>query len=397
MIKLLSSRWNLVRSNAGRFVIHQSRLYANGKSQPNVKPIDRSEFANDLGHFDIVINGGGIVGLTFLLNLQTSAILSRKRILLIEQQNQPKLANHPSTGERVLSNRVSSLTEASRQCLERNGVWPEIDQYAKRIREMQIWSSDLAKAISFDTDDLDGGAPEGVCYILENGLILNALNRRLNHDQVLYSTNVVDLEEIDGDRIGLYMQSRSESGQASRLTCSLLVGCDGFNSLVRQKSNLNYFNLPLEQSGVVGTVTMSPSAENPHNSISFQRFLPDRTVVAILPLTDQESSFVISTSKEFAKQLVEMDEQRFVEQFNGLLDREVEQDLPNLIRSLEQLAVKSLPASLIESTRNRILPRVSAVQSKSRAAFPLGFGTTLPGLVGGIRNSSNINLSIIGN
>ena len=397
MIKLLSSRWNLVRSNAGRFVIHQSRLYANGKSQPNVKPIDRSEFANDLGHFDIVINGGGIVGLTFLLNLQTSAILSRKRILLIEQQNQPKLANHPSTGERVLSNRVSSLTEASRQCFERNGVWPEIDQYAKRIREMQIWSSDLAKAISFDTDDLDGGAPEGVCYILENGLILNALNRRLNHDQVLYSTNVVDLEEIDGDRIGLYMQSRSESGQASRLTCSLLVGCDGFNSLVRQKSNLNYFNLPLEQSGVVGTVTMSPSAENPHNSISFQRFLPDRTVVAILPLTDQESSFVISTSKEFAKQLVEMDEQRFVEQFNGLLDREVEQDLPNLIRSLEQLAVKSLPASLIESTRNRILPRVSAVQSKSRAAFPLGFGTTLPGLVGGIRNSSNINLSIIGN
>lgn len=397
MIKLLSSRWNLVRSNAERFVIHQSRPYANSKSQSNIKcpPIDRSEFSNDLGHFDIVINGGGIVGLTFLLNLQSSAILSRKRILLIEQQNEPKLANHPSSGERVLSNRVSSLTEASRQCFERNGVWPEIDQYAKRIREMQIWSSDLNKAISFDTGDLDG-ALKSVCYIVENGIILNALNRRLNHDQVLYSTNVVDLEEID-DRIGLFMQSRSEPSQASRLTCSLLIGCDGFNSLVRQKSNLNYFNLPLDQSGVVGTITMCPTPDNPDNSISFQRFLPDKTVVAILPLTEQESSFVISTSKAFAKQLVEMDEQRFVEQFNCLLDREVETDLPNLIRSLEQLAVKSLPAGLIGSTRNRILPRVSAIQSKSRAAFPLGFGTTLPGLVGGIRNSSNINLSIIGN
>lgn len=392
----MSTRCNLARVNTASKVISQTRQYADGKPESNVKPTDRSEFANDLGHFDVVINGGGIVGLTFLLNLQTSPILSQKRILLIEQQNQPKLDNHLSTDKRVLSNRVSSLTEASRQCFERNGAWSEIDQFAKRIREMQIWSSDLSKAISFDTAVSDGAELKNVCYIVENGTILTALNRKLNHDQVLYSTNVVDLEEID-NRIGLFTKSRSEPSLASKLTCSLLIGCDGFNSLVRRKSNLNYFDLPLDQSGVVGTVTMCSTPDNPDNSISYQRFLPNKTVLAILPLTDQESSFVISTSKEFAKQLVEAGEQQFVDQFNELLEREVENDLPNPIRCLEQLATKSLPAQLIRSTRNRILPRVTGVQAKSRASFPLGFGTTLPGLVGGIRNSSNINLSIIGN
>lgn len=398
MIKLLSNRWNQVRCNPARTVINQTRQYANGKPVANVKSplIDHNEFTHDLGHFDIVINGGGIVGLTFLLSLQNSPLLSRKRILLIEQQNEPKSDNHPSTDERVLSNRVSSLTEASRQCFERNDVWPKIKPFAKRIQEMQIWSSDVNKAISFDTTGLDGELTN-VCYIVENGVILSALNHKLNHDQVLYSTNVVDLQEID-NRIGLFMKSRSEPSLASRLTSSLLVGCDGFNSLVRRKSNLEYFDLPLDQSGVVGTIRMDSTPDNPHNSISYQRFLPNKTVVAILPLTERESSFVISTSKEFAKQLVEMDEQRFVDEFNCLLGREFESDSSNsiryLIRKFDQLVADE---PLSKPTKNRMLPKIAAVQSKSRAAFPLGFGTTLPGLVGGMRNSSNINLSIIGN
>jgi len=292
-----------------------TRQFSNKQSNENqttktieIEPPITEQPHNDLGHFDIVINGGGIVGLTFLLNLQCNTFLKHKRVLLIEQQN-PSKSPTQSTGQRVLSNRVSTLTEASRRCFEENGVWSEIDEFTKRIREMQIWSSDLSKAISFDTFGLDESS--NVAYVVENNIILNALNRNLNHDQVLYSTNVAEILEID-NQIHLYTKSKTDS-TVSKLSCSLLIGCDGYNSLVRHKSNLKYFSLPLEQNGVVGTVRMDQVDENNlDNSISFQRFLPDRTVVAILPLTNTESSFVISTSKEFAKRLVEMNE-------NGLL------------------------------------------------------------------------------
>ena len=410
MIKLFSNHLNLAKRNASRPAIGQCvRQYVNdnNKHQQSTKPAESNEIEplsiteqshNDLGHFDIVINGGGIVGLTCLLNLQRNPFLNRKRILLIEQQNPPKSpANDQQTSKRILSNRVSSLTESSKRCFEQNGIWPEIDPYAKRIREMQIWSTSLNKAISFDTHDLD--ELKNVAYIVENNRILAALNRSLKHDQILYSTNVVEVLEVD-DQINLFTSSKTDS-TSSKLTCSLLIGCDGFNSLVRHKSNLKYFSLPVQQNGVVGTISMefvdAAAVSNKDNSISFQRFLPDRTVVAILPLTNEESSFVISTSKEFAKQLVEMDDQAFVDQFNNLLSGEVESSLPSLVRNVEQLVEKNLPIQLIKSTRNRSLPKITAVQEKSRASFPLGFGTTLPSLVGGIGKSSNINLAIIGN
>ena len=398
MIKILSKQLNLVKNNVNKLAINcQIRQYANAKEQLNQveKELANHEEVSDLGHYDIVINGGGIVGLTFLLNLQNNAFLNGKRILLIEQQNKPKLkSNNLFKNQRVLSNRVSSFTESSRECFEKNGIWTEIDQYTKRINEMQIWSSNLNKAISFDSSDL-GDRLQNICYIIENSVILNSLNHKLNHDQILYSTNVENIEEIDS-QINLYTKSKVDQS-ASKLTCSLLIGCDGFNSLVRQKSNLDFFNIPLNQNGVVGTITMSSNEANLSNSISYQRFLPNKTVIAILPLTNEESSFVISTSKEFAKQLIEMNEQEFVDQFNHLLNCEIEHDLPNLIRNFDQFIFKILPAQLICSTKNRLLPKISAVQDKSRAQFPLGFGTTLPSLVGGIKNSSNINLAIIGN
>lgn len=394
MIKILSNRLNLVKKNVNKLVIiNQTRQYANVKSDDlNVKSNESTtdQPSHDLGHFDIVINGGGIVGLTFLFNLQTNQFLKKKRILLIEQQNRSKL-DVKTDNKRVLSNRVSSLTEASKRCFEKNGIWSEIDQYVKRIREMQIWSSNLNKAISFDANDELGS----VCYIVENNRILNALNRNLDHEQILYSTNVVDIKEID-NKINLFTESKLEPNLLSKLTCNLLIGCDGYNSLVRQKSNLDYFNLPLDQNGVVGTITMCPAEDNSDNSISYQRFLADpQAVIAILPLTNEESSFVISTDKMFAKQLVEINEKDFVDQFNHLLDCEIEHCLPYLIKNLEVSLGKSLPTNLIKSTRKRTLPKISAVQS--RASFPLGFGTTLPSLVGSIRKSSNINLAIIGN
>lgn len=391
MIKFFSTNSNIIK-NVNRLVINQSRHYANIDIKN--ESIELDKFGNDLGHFDIVINGGGIVGLTFLLSLQNNQILNKKRILLIEQQNKPALVDKV-LDNRVLSNRVSSLTEASRKCFERIGIWSEVDQYAKRIKEMQIWSSNLKKAISFDTQDLDN--LKNVAYIVENNQILNALNRNLNHDQILYSTNVIDIQESNSNEISLFTSSKCKTTN-SKLTCNLLIGCDGFNSLVRQKSNLNYFNFQLDQNGVVGTVKMSPEQDfDTKNSISYQRFLPNRTVVAILPLTDRESSFVISTSKEFAKRLVEMEDQEFVKQFNQLLECDVKDKMSSLIRNLDGFIKKALPSNLTKSTRTRFLPRIESVQQKSRAVFPFGFGTTLPGLVGGLRSSSNTNLALIGN
>ena len=173
----------------------------------------------------------------------------------------------------------------------------------------------------------------------------------------------------------------------------LLIGCDGFKSLVRSRSTLTYYQFELEQIGIVGTLKLeSPFVKN---SIAFQRFIGDHMVIALLPLDDQHSSFILSIPAKDMQSWIKLTDEEFVYRFNTELVREKRSNpLDRLSGQLGESFQRLFGQNLLQTNpisqyHARIPPIIQEVLPGSRAAFPLGFGTTVPRLIGSIKTDSS--------
>lgn len=282
--------------------------------------------------YDIVINGGGIVGFSFLAAIKSLPMLSTKRVLLIEQQKEPKFK--PETAEelgdgRQFSNRVSAITCASAKLFEDMGIWSQLEPLSKRIDGMHIWSDHYQNALHF-ADQSDGAT----CYIVENSRMIRSLVERVRQDtsdcqKVAYGRTVEDVDQVkvddpnslcDESTSVLVKLSANEAASSKILQTKLLIGCDGFKSLVRSRSTLPYYAFELQQMGIVGTVQLeSPFAEN---TVAFQRFVSDQLVIGLLPLSRSHASFVLSVQAKHLKSWMDLSDEDFVQRLNSEITRE---------------------------------------------------------------------------
>src|SRR5690606_5147228 len=117
----------------------------------------------DLRSYDVLICGGGLVGLALALALEPSKL----RIALLDPQVAPAV---PQGGlERPeFDARVSALTPASRKLLESLGLWKRLE--VLRIcpyHDMRVWDADGSGSIHFSAAELHQPC---LGYIVENGL-----------------------------------------------------------------------------------------------------------------------------------------------------------------------------------------------------------------------------------
>lgn len=145
------------------------------------------------------------------------------------------------------------------------------------------------------------------------------------------------------------------------------IGADGVNSIVRQNMGVDNFSLNYKQFGVVATLELNAD-EAAGNTVAWQRFLPSGPV-ALLPLSENQSSLVWSTSIEHAKELLKMTPNDFVNALNEAFVKQYPSNpfVTNILKTVDKLL----------SNGNKIQqlpPTVTNVQENSRAAFPLGFG-----------------------
>jgi len=367
----------------------------------NASTSDQQNNVNNSENYEIVINGGGIVGFSLLAALKTSPFLRDKRITLIEQQLEPKSKPQKTESELTLSNRVSSITSSSKQFFQQIGIWDDLKERAKPIKQMYVWSRRFGHGINFrSTHDTNEGFDDDndvVCYVVENNRILSALHSRINESDhsVCYGTVVTDIKS-DGNSVEVSTKC-NKNDYLNSFKTSLLIGCDGFNSIVRQKSNLQNFEHDLEQIGIVGTIAVSPGEGNEYNEIAFQRFVPSgNSVIALLPLTEDYCSFVWSVSKEEANRLMQMSEQQFVDQLNDTLFSETMDSSTSIAGKLDEIISSLVPKQLFAEQKPHFsAPLVLSLIPDSRAAFPLKFSTTVPFVVGSPNDSKDNNKIVI--
>lgn len=308
-----------------------------------------------------------MVGSAMACSLGMDPNLCDKKILLLE-------AGHKKVMDKVpdpYSTRVSSISPGSATLLAGIGAWDSITEMrCKPYKKMQVWDACSDALIIFDKENLE----DEMAYIVENDVVVAALTKQLDglsdNVQVKYKSKVVKykwpMPHQAVDSIP-WVQVALASGET--LQTKLLIGADGQNSMVRRQLGIPTVKWNYDQSAVVAVLRLSEPTEN---NVAWQRFLPTGPI-AMLPLSDTESSLVWSTSHQLAEELLQLDEESFVDAVNSAFwSNENQSDLVETAGSMFRTALSALMPSA--GSPRQLPPSVAAIGPKTRVMFPLGMG-----------------------
>ena len=256
---------------------------------------------------DIVIAGGGHVGLTLALALRRA--VPALGVTLVD-------AAPPEAAAR--DSRASAIAAAGRRMLEGLDVWRQIADSAQPITDMVITDSRTGDAVRPVFLTFDGRSDDGepFAHMVPNRVMVGALRAAAEAAgaRIVAPDSVTDFTVTPAD-VGVRLQG----GEALR--ARLLVAADGVRSRLRELAGIGTASWSYGQSGIVVTV----AHERPHGGRAVEHFLPGGPF-AILPLKGNYSSLVWSERSDMADRLVAGDastfqyalEQRFGHQLGAI-------------------------------------------------------------------------------
>uniref|UniRef100_A0A665WZF6 Ubiquinone biosynthesis monooxygenase COQ6, mitochondrial n=1 Tax=Echeneis naucrates TaxID=173247 RepID=A0A665WZF6_ECHNA len=333
-----------------------------------VKIISRGLVSAEHGDvYDVIISGGGMVGSAMACSLGMEPNLAGKKILLLEAGNKKVMDRVPE----AYSTRVSSISPSSATLLSGIGAWEHITEMrCKPYKRMQVWDACSDALITFDKENLQ----EEMAYIVENDIVVASLTKQLDsmsdNVQVEYRSKVVKYRWPRPHHMAEsipWVQVTLANGKT--LQTKLLIGADGPNSMVRRELGIPTVKWNYDQSAVVAVLHLSEPTEN---NVAWQRFLPTGPI-AMLPLSDTESSLVWSTSHQHAEELLELDEESFVDAINSAFVR-IMSVLSLFWSFFILLNCASVFLSVPDSSPRQLPPSVAGIGPKTRVMFPLGMG-----------------------
>jgi len=300
--------------------------------------------------YDVVIVGGGMVGLTLACSLGNSAL----RVAVLE-------ASPMATGWSAdsIGLRVSAITHASRKVFNNVGSWQGmVDQRVTTYGEMHVWDAGGDGVIHFDS--AEAGKPS-LGYIIENRVIQMALlqqARQFDNVELMMPARWQQWHD-EQDRLCISLED------GCQLHTKLLVGADGARSPVRKQAGIQTKGWGYDQHAVMAIV----KTEQSHLHTCWQRFLPNGPL-AFLPLHDHYSCVVWSTTPGQAAELVAMDDTQFLAQLGEAFENKLGQGLE--VRERGQFPL------CLQHTLDYVKPRIALVGDAAHAIHPLaGQGVNL--------------------
>lgn len=221
---------------------------------------------------EVIIVGGGMVGLTLSLMLAKANI----QVRLLEAIQYPDYhQNDLSTYHAGFDARNSALSRRSVAIYQALNLWPSLEQHATPILEV-----DITEQGSFGHATLLAAEEnvESFGQVIENawlGKVLLHAVQQSEHIELIDGIEVTDLKQ-DTSAVSL---TAVKNGENIHFTAPLVIAADGRDSKCRQLLGVDVDRHDYEQVALVTTVQTS----QPHGQVGLERFSP-LGPLALLPL-----------------------------------------------------------------------------------------------------------------
>lgn len=248
-----------------------------------------------MAQVEVVVIGGGIVGLCTALHL------SRQGVSVALLDKRPLMANYPS-GDQLADYdlRVSALTHRSQAYLSKLDLWDTIvAERCTPYQRMYVWDGEGTGNIEFDADAITA---QNIGHIVENRIITRAAYQAILETDVMCFApcNIIAIENTDA---GVHIELNE-----GNIDAQLMIASDGALSMVREQQGFFTREWDYGHSAIVATVAM----QEPHQSTCWQRFMQSGPL-ALLPLDDPyKVSIVWSCQHAMAETLMALDDEAFM-------------------------------------------------------------------------------------
>lgn len=244
---------------------------------------------------DVVVAGGGMVGLTLGIALAGAGI----ETVVIDAADPQRVFQAGFDG------RVSSFAPASRRLLSAIGVWEHLEREAEPVLDIVVGDGSVREGASpallhFDHREL---GPEPLAHMIENRHFRIALEKRARDVRGL---RVIAPAKVTGavPQTGEIVLTTSAGHSVSAQLC---VAADGKDSPLRQAAGIKTVGWPYRQHGIVATI----DHDRPHRGVAHELFL-EAGPFAILPMKGNRSSIVWSEDERRAGAYMALDDASFL-------------------------------------------------------------------------------------
>lgn len=242
---------------------------------------------------DLVIIGGGLVGASLALCLQSAVRERGWRVKLIEPYSIE--GNYQPSYDA----RSSAISYGSRLIYEQLGIWDKLAEKAEPITFIQV--SERGHGITVNLDAKQEKVP-AFGYVIDNAWIGKCLTDALDTEVIKcrYDTEVRKLTPTpEGYQITL--------DDDKKLAAKLVVLADGGRSDLRCQLGIYVKRTPYEQTAIIANVT--PGCR--HLGRAFERFT-EQGPIALLPLANDNCALVLTRQHQEAERLLALPDEAFL-------------------------------------------------------------------------------------
>ncbi|WP_333023018.1 2-octaprenyl-6-methoxyphenyl hydroxylase [Wolbachia endosymbiont of Pentidionis agamae] len=235
-------------------------------------------------NYDIIISGGGMLGLITAIGLSKESI----SVAVIEKNILPFAIN---------DNRAFAISQGSKKILEEFGIWKYID--AEPIMDIMILDENSPVTVHYDHKTV---STEPMGYIVDSATIWNAINNNFLDKINIYSGIPYEIVSYDCCYAEVILNDDK------RLTSSLIICAEGKNSALRELLSIPTIKFNYKQSSIVCNVIH----ELHHQNLAVEHFFSSGPF-AILPMKGGYTSSIVWTEEsKVAGMLMHLTDKEFV-------------------------------------------------------------------------------------